>query len=77
MDLQALVQQTVRTTVAEIQHAYLTPDEQQYVRMAIEREARRAKVQQAIIEKSLSGLVWAGLVAIGTALWHHFGNGGR
>lgn len=75
MDLQALVQQTVRTTVAEIQHACLTPGEQQYVRMAIEREARKARVAQAIIEKSLAGLVWAALVAIGTALWSHFGGG--
>lgn len=77
MDLQSILQQTVRQTVAELHGACLNPDEQQYVRLLIAREARRAKVAQAIIEKSLAGLVWAGLVAIGTALWHHFGNGGR
>ena len=35
----------------------------------IAREARRAKYQQAIIEKTLAGFLWLMLVAAGTAIW--------
>lgn len=37
----------------------------------MEREARRAAVQQAIIEKSLAGLVWSAMVGIGLAVWQY------
>lgn len=33
------------------------------------REARRAKLSQAIIEKSLIGLFWMVLLGLGTAVW--------
>ena len=68
MDLQTVVQQTVRQTVAELHGACLNPDEQQYVRMLIAREARRAKVAQAIVEKSLAGLVWSAIAGFGYLL---------
>lgn len=31
---------------------------------------QRARLRQAIIEKSLSSLAWAGIVAIGFMVWH-------
>lgn len=43
----------------------LTDDERQWVRLAIEAEARKIKFRDAVIEKTLSGLVWAGLVGLG------------
>ena len=43
----------------------LSPEEIQWVRMAIKAEADRAALRKAIIEKTLAGLVWAGLCAIG------------
>ena len=43
----------------------LTDDEQRWVRMAIKKEAQRIAWRQAIIEKSLTGLVWAAIVGIG------------
>lgn len=43
----------------------LTDEEQQWVRMAIQREAQSIALRRAIIEKSLAGLVWAGFVGIG------------
>lgn len=43
----------------------LSDDEIQWVRMAIKAEADRASLRKAIIEKSLAGLVWAGLLAGG------------
>lgn len=43
----------------------LTPEETQWVRLAIQAEAERAELRKAIIHKSLAGLVWLGLVALG------------
>lgn len=47
-----------------LQH-HLTPEEAQWVRMAIEAQAERAKLRKAIIEKSLGSLAWACIVGIG------------
>lgn len=43
----------------------LSDDERQWVRLAIQREAQSIKLRQAIIEKTLTGLIWAGLVGVG------------
>jgi hypothetical protein len=43
----------------------LTEEELQWVKLAISAEARKIRFRDAVIEKSLAGLVWAGLVGIG------------
>ena len=43
----------------------LSDDEQRWVRMAIKKEAQSIALRQAIIEKSLAGLVWAAIVGMG------------
>ena len=43
----------------------LTPDEVQWVRLAIKAEVERAELRRAIIEKTLTGLVWTALCALG------------
>ena len=43
----------------------LSDDEQRWVRMAIKREAQISEFRKAIIEKTLGGLLWAAVVAIG------------
>lgn len=43
----------------------LTDDEQQWVRLAIQKQEQSIKLRQAVIEKSLAGLIWAGFVGIG------------
>lgn len=43
----------------------LTDEERQWVRMAIEAEARKIKFRDAVIEKTLGGLVWSALVGGG------------
>jgi hypothetical protein len=43
----------------------LSDDEQRWVRMAIKKEAQSIALRQAIIEKSLTGLVWAAIVGMG------------
>lgn len=43
----------------------LTDEERQWVRLAIEAEARKIKFRDAVIEKTVTGLVWMALVGIG------------
>ena len=43
----------------------LTEEEQQWVRMAIQREAQSIALRKAIIEKTLGSLVWSAIVGIG------------
>jgi len=43
----------------------LTEEEMQWVRLAIAAEARKIKFRDAVIEKSLTGLVWACVIGIG------------
>jgi len=42
----------------------LSNDEQQWVRLAIKKEAQSIALRNAIIEKTLSGLAWAGVVGL-------------
>ena len=43
----------------------LSEDEQRWVRTAIKHQEQSIRLRQAIIEKSLTGLVWAAIVAMG------------
>jgi phosphodiesterase/alkaline phosphatase D-like protein len=61
-----LIQTTVKEAVAEAVEAHpLSPDEVHWVRMAIKAEADRAELRKAIIEKTLTSLLWIGIVAAG------------
>jgi hypothetical protein len=40
-----------------------------YIDTVLEREAERAAIRRAVIEKSLGGLVWSGLVGVAIAVW--------
>ena len=72
----AMTKQEREEMVAEIAAAVriratdtvLTDDELRWVRLAIQREAQSIELRKAIIEKTLGGLVWAGLVAAGLIL---------
>jgi hypothetical protein len=43
----------------------LSDDEVHWIKLAIKKEAQSISLRQAIIEKTLGGLVWAGLVGLG------------
>lgn len=48
--------------------------EERYERLLdllVERERRRAALWSAVIEKTLAGLVWAGIVAMVLGLWQY------
>jgi len=57
-------------------HKPLTDEERQWVRLAIQREAQSIKLRQAIIEKTLGGLVWAAVVGVGYLLIDYAKNHG-
>jgi hypothetical protein len=61
-ELANLVKQAVNEAV---ESRPLSAEEVQWVRMAIQADAERAELRKAIIQKSLAGLVWVALVAIG------------
>ena len=46
----------------------LTEEERQWVRLAIEAEARKIRFRDAVIEKSLTSLVWSAILGIGYIL---------
>lgn len=45
-----------------------------FLAVLMERESRRAARDQAIIEKTLAGLVWAAVVGLGLAIWEYLRN---
>lgn len=47
----------------------ITEDELRWVRMAIQSEAQSIELRRAIIEKTLSSLVWVALVGLGLMLF--------
>lgn len=58
-----MVHAAVREAVNEAVKAHaMTPEQREYLDLALKREARREKVQSAVIEKTLTGLLWAALV---------------
>jgi hypothetical protein len=48
----------------------LTAEQHQWVLLAIQREAQSIRLRQAIIEKTLAGLVWAAVVGLGVLVYH-------
>ncbi len=58
-------------------HSVEHSEEHQWVKLAIKKEAQSIAVRQAIIEKSLASLVWAGLCFIGLLVWNYISNPAR
>lgn len=58
----------LRNELSETIPGTLTEDEHQWVRLAIQREGQSIKLRQAIIEKTLTGLIWAAIVGLGVVL---------
>lgn len=59
------IAQAVRPRANEPQ---ISAEQLQWVNLAIQKEAQSIKLRQAIIEKTLGGLVWAAIVGIGWAI---------
>lgn len=55
----------IAAAVQSAQRHELTEEELQWVRLAIAAQARKIRFRDAVIEKSLTGLVWAAIVGVG------------
>ena len=55
----------VATAVATDKPSLYPPEHAQWVELAIKKQAQSIAFRQSVIEKSLTGLVWAGIVGIG------------
>lgn len=69
-----LIQELIQ--VFRNEHAHLSKEEHEWVKLAIQKEAQSIKLRQAIIEKTLSGLVWAVIVGAGYLILDFFKNHG-
>ena len=58
----------VAAAVATDKAAMYPPEHAQWVELAIKKQAQSIAFREAIIEKSITGLVWAGIVGIGLIL---------
>jgi len=68
--LDSHIRTVVRDAVQEaIRGHILTPEESQFVKLALKREARREAFQTAIIEKSLIGLVFMVFTFLGLTIF--------
>ena len=65
------VVRVARDSVVAIIAPPLSEDEQRWVRLAIQREAQSIKLRQAVIEKTLAGLVWVAIVGLGVILFEY------
>ena len=61
-ELISAIAAAVRVRITDKQ---LTDDEAQWVRLAIKKEVQSIAFRRAVIEKTLSALVWSALVGIG------------
>ena len=67
-----MVRGAVTEAVAEAVRLHMpSAEERAFLGLAVQRAARREKLQQAIIEKSLTGLVWAGLGFLALVFWEY------
>jgi len=59
------ITQALRPRANDVQ---ISPEQLQWVNLAIQKEAQSIKLRRAIIEKTLGGLVWACIVGVGYAV---------
>jgi hypothetical protein len=59
------IAQAMRPRVSDVQ---ISPEQLQWVNLAIQKEAQSIKLRQAVIEKTLGGLVWSIIVGAGYML---------
>lgn len=62
----------IKAVVADtLKEHNLSEEEMHWVRLAIKREGRIEQFRSAIIEKTLTGVVWASIVVICYAVWEY------
>jgi hypothetical protein len=72
----ALLIAEIAAAIQSFKRHELSEEELQWVRLAISAEARKIRFRDAVIEKSITGLVWAGIVGVGYILLDFLKNHG-
>lgn len=67
-DRHELVNEITQALACASQQPQLSEEELQWVKMAIAAEARKIRFRDAIIEKSLTSLVWLAILGFGSIL---------
>lgn len=73
----ARISEQIEDLKDEINKGYPGEDKEghrRYHEQVIEREAQKVRLRNAIIEKTLTGLVWMMLCSVGIAIWQYFVN---
>ena len=71
--LQLDMRETVTQAVKEaMPNALLSADEHRWVQLAIKREAQTIAFRQSVIDKTLTGFVWAMIVGLGVMVKEYF-----
>ena len=69
-DLRFIVTEAiVEASRQNIISAQLSDEEHRWVQMAIQAEAAKLAFRKAVIEKTITGLIWLAIVGVGTAIW--------
>ena len=63
-----LVRDIAKAVRQQLPDDYLSDDERRWVRLAIERQKQSIRFREAVINKTIGGLVWAAIVGIGYLL---------
>jgi hypothetical protein len=73
-ELEALVQRAIREALSDVRlvDAPTHQRHHDYLEAVLAREADRAALRRAVIEKTLTALVWAALVWAGTYIVNHW-----
>lgn len=66
-ELPALVKEAVLDALKE--RPQMSEEEHEYLKIATKAAAQRYKLRQAVIEKTLAGLIWAGIAAAAAVTW--------
>ncbi len=72
LHISLLVRGAVQEAVTEAMNNHMpTAEEREFLQLAVRRAARRERLQQAIIEKSLAGLVWGLVLFLGVVFYEY------
>lgn len=67
-ELPALVKDAVLEALQQVPQ--MSQEEHEYLKIATKAAAQRYKLRQAVIEKTLAGLIWAGIAGAGIVIWN-------
>ena len=75
-DREALITDIAAAVFKRSTDSVLSIEEVQYVRLAIHKESQSIKLREAIIEKTITGLIWLAILGLGAIFMEWLRNHG-